>query len=72
VVPKPEETLLENDVKRVCKALLETYMVPAHVLVVDALPRTARGKLSRKLVAEHFEGQLLALTRPRSMPEVRP
>jgi acyl-CoA synthetase (AMP-forming)/AMP-acid ligase II len=72
VVPKPEETLLENDVKRVCKALLETYMVPAHVLVVDALPRTGRGKLSRKLVAEHFEGQLLALTRPRSVPEVRP
>lgn len=72
VVPKHDATVLENDVKRVCKSLLETYMVPTHVLVVDALPRTARGKLSRKLVAEHFEGQILAATHRTSEPKAQP
>jgi acyl-coenzyme A synthetase/AMP-(fatty) acid ligase len=72
VVPKPDATVQENDVKRVCKSLLETYMVPTHVLVVDALPRTARGKLSRKLVAEQFEGQILAATHRTSEPKAHP
>lgn len=59
VVAKEGEDLGESDVKRACKEVLETYMVPALVLVVDALPRTARGKLSRKLVAEDFEDRLV-------------
>jgi acyl-coenzyme A synthetase/AMP-(fatty) acid ligase len=58
VVPKAGETVHENEVKRACKKVLETYMVPTHVLCVEALPRTARGKLSRKLVMEHFHDLL--------------
>jgi amino acid adenylation domain-containing protein len=60
VVPKAGATVHESDVKRACRSVLESYMVPTRVLVVDGLPRTSRGKLSRKLVMEHFRDLLVS------------
>jgi acyl-CoA synthetase (AMP-forming)/AMP-acid ligase II len=39
--------LRANDVLRHCKANLEDYKVPAVVEIVDALPKTANGKIDR-------------------------
>jgi amino acid adenylation domain-containing protein len=73
IVPKTGKTVAENDVKRACRERLETYMVPTRVLVVEALPRTVRGKLSRQLVAERFADRLHpAETRHPPVPEARP
>lgn len=59
VTLKPDRKLHENQVKRACGEQLEPFMVPRHVIFVDTLPRTPNGKLSRKLVFEHFRAQLL-------------
>ena len=39
---------LEDDLRRHLKAALPDYMVPSHLLFVDALPLTPNGKLDRK------------------------
>jgi long-chain acyl-CoA synthetase len=39
-------TLLE--IKKACSELLENYMIPKHFEIVDSLPKTATGKISKK------------------------
>jgi long-chain acyl-CoA synthetase len=41
-----------QQIKHICNEHLENYMVPKHVLLLPELPRTANGKLSRKLTLE--------------------
>ena len=45
-------SLSEQQVKRICSERLENFMVPKHVVFLDALPVTDNGKLSRKLVLD--------------------
>ncbi len=61
VTLRPGTTLLEQQVKRSCSLQLEGYMVPKRVLIVETLPRTPNGKLSRRLAAEQFK-DLIAST----------
>lgn len=52
VVIREGEKLSVQQIKHVCNERLENYMVPKHVLLLPELPRTANGKLSRKLIMD--------------------
>ena len=47
VVPRPDTTVPVDDLRELARARLPDYMVPAALVVVDALPLTANGKLDR-------------------------
>ncbi|HEV7760604.1 MAG TPA: AMP-binding protein [Acidimicrobiales bacterium] len=47
VAPRPGADLTEDHIRRHCRARLENYMVPRHVEVRDALPKTDSGKIRK-------------------------
>jgi acyl-CoA synthetase (AMP-forming)/AMP-acid ligase II len=51
VSPRPGVTLDPAALRAWCAARLESHMVPARVIVHDALPRTANGKVDRRALA---------------------
>jgi acyl-coenzyme A synthetase/AMP-(fatty) acid ligase len=50
VVPAEGAALTEQEVRRHCRARLETYMVPKLVEFCTSLPKTASGKIRRAVV----------------------
>ncbi len=48
VVKKPDTELTENEVIEFCKGKLAKYKIPKKVTFIDALPRTATGKILKK------------------------
>jgi long-chain acyl-CoA synthetase len=52
VVVKPGETLTPEDVIAFCKQKLAAYKVPRQVEFIDALPKSAVGKILRREVRE--------------------
>jgi acyl-coenzyme A synthetase/AMP-(fatty) acid ligase len=48
VVPQEDVQLSEQEIIRVCRSKLENFMVPREVLLVDELPHTESGKISKK------------------------
>ena len=48
VVVKPGETLTEEEVIRYCKEKLAAYKVPREITFLDALPKSAVGKILRR------------------------
>jgi long-chain acyl-CoA synthetase len=57
VVLRPGETFAPDDLLRHCAAQLPAFKAPKHILLREALPKSARGKLDRKaLVAEWGRG----------------
>ena len=65
VVPRAEAGLTENLVLHHCAQRLEDFMVPRRVEFVDALPRTATGKIDRRRITER-DGSLPAAATPPS------
>jgi amino acid adenylation domain-containing protein len=47
-----------QQIKHICSDRLENFMVPKHVFFLSKLPRTANGKLSRKLLMEQCDHYL--------------
>lgn len=47
-----DDTLSDKEIIRFCRQHLEDFMVPVFVSIVDELPRTDTGKVSRLLAAE--------------------
>jgi len=47
VVLAPGATLDEHAIQRECRARLESYMVPTHVVLRDALPKSGNGKIQK-------------------------
>ncbi len=52
VVPKPGETVTEQEIIDFCKAKLAAYKVPKAVEIRDSLPKTIVGKILRKELRE--------------------
>jgi acyl-CoA synthetase (AMP-forming)/AMP-acid ligase II len=56
VVPKPGESLSEDELLAALRARLTPYKVPKSVIITDAVPKTSTGKIQKnKLRASHAE-----------------
>ncbi|KAK6275544.1 hypothetical protein POUND7_005253 [Theobroma cacao] len=58
IVPREGSNVDEAEVQRFCKKSLAAFKVPKRVFFTDALPKTASGKIQRRIVAEHFLAQI--------------
>ncbi|KAI3783999.1 hypothetical protein L1987_43090 [Smallanthus sonchifolius] len=54
VIPREGSSLYEEEVLRFCKKNLAAFKVPKKVFITDSVPKTATGKIQRRIVAEHF------------------
>ncbi|XP_072968520.1 probable CoA ligase CCL9 [Typha angustifolia] len=54
VIPREGLEISEDDVLRYCRKNLAAFKVPKKVFITDSLPKTATGKIQRRIVAEHF------------------
>ena len=54
VVPKPGETLTEEEVIDFCKQHLASYKKPKSVDFVDALPRNPAMKVLKRVLRERY------------------
>lgn len=54
VVPVEGVSVMEEDVISTCKKNLAAFKIPKRVFVTDSLPKTASGKIQRRVMAEHF------------------
>lgn len=58
IIPKEGSEIDEEEVKRFCKKNLAAFKVPKKVFITDSVPKTATGKIQRRIVAEHFLAQI--------------
>lgn len=58
VIPREGTEVTEQDVIQYCRKNLASFKVPKKVFVTDAVPKTASGKIQRRIVAEHFLAQI--------------
>jgi amino acid adenylation domain-containing protein len=58
VTARKGKKLSVQQIKHICSDRLENFMVPKHVFILSELPRTANGKLSRKLLMEQCDHYL--------------
>lgn len=54
VVPHENMRVNEEEIITHCKKNLAVFKIPKKVYVTDSLPKTASGKIQRRLMAEHF------------------
>ncbi|XP_061354273.1 oxalate--CoA ligase [Gastrolobium bilobum] len=57
IIPREGSHIDEAEVIRFSKKNLASFKVPKKVFLTDSLPKTATGKILRRLVAEHFISQ---------------
>ncbi|XP_047325433.1 probable CoA ligase CCL9 [Impatiens glandulifera] len=58
VIPREGQNIDEEEVLRFCKKNLASFKVPKKVFITDSLPKTASGKIQRRIVSEHFLSQI--------------
>ena len=66
MIPHEGLSIEESEVLEFCKKNLASFKIPKRVFIVDSLPKTATGKIQRRVVAEHFLLQISAAKSPRS------
>lgn len=54
VVLQPKSDLSERQIKKICLARLENFMVPQKIILLNELPKTANGKIDRKKLVSQF------------------
>jgi amino acid adenylation domain-containing protein len=54
VVLDPESDLTDKKIKKMCLSRLENFMVPKTVALLDRLPKTANGKIDRKMLYNRY------------------
>lgn len=52
-----DSNLSEKDIKKICLAHLENFMVPQEIIIQHSLPKTTTGKVSKKLLKESYENK---------------
>lgn len=65
VIPRQGSNLDEAEVSRFCKENMAAFKVPKRVFITDSVPKTATGKIQRRIVAEHFLAQISAAKVPK-------
>ncbi|KAL5981518.1 putative CoA ligase ccl9 [Asimina triloba] len=65
IVPREGCEIDEGEVLQFCKKNLASFKVPKKVFITDSLPKTASGKIQRRIVAEHFLSQISAAQVPK-------
>ncbi|KAK0597109.1 hypothetical protein LWI29_021892 [Acer saccharum] len=58
IIPREGSTIDEEEVKNFCRKNLAAFKVPKRVFITDSLPKTASGKIQRRIVSEHFLAQI--------------
>ncbi|KAK9724615.1 hypothetical protein RND81_05G086900 [Saponaria officinalis] len=58
VIPREGTKMDEEEVISFCKKNLAVFKVPKKVFIADFLPKTASGKIQRRIVSEHFLAQI--------------
>lgn len=54
IIPRDGVDVAVDDVEKFCRKNLAVFKVPKKIYVTDSFPKTASGKILRRLVAEHF------------------
>jgi acyl-CoA synthetase (AMP-forming)/AMP-acid ligase II len=54
VMPKPEQQISEKEIIDFCKGKIADFKIPKKVKIVDAIPRTATGKVLKYQLVEKF------------------
>jgi amino acid adenylation domain-containing protein len=67
----PDGAIRTADLQRHLKQILPEYMVPSHLLLLDALPLTASGKIDRKALPEPETGSGECYAPPRNQLEAQ-
>ncbi len=52
VVLKPDQSLSEAGVIDALKSSLDEYKLPAHVVFIDAIPKSPSGKILRRMLPQ--------------------
>ena len=60
VVARPGATLDTEELLRYCAAALPAFKAPKQIVLTSALPKTERGKLDRKALAERWQREAMA------------
>jgi acyl-coenzyme A synthetase/AMP-(fatty) acid ligase len=47
-------TLTDKHIRKLCLNQLENFMAPQEVIILDSLPKTTTGKISKKLLKEYY------------------
>ena len=54
VVLQGEGDLTDRKIKKICLARLENFMVPKKIILLDELPKTANGKVDKKVLLAQY------------------
>ncbi|GKU89322.1 hypothetical protein SLEP1_g3475 [Rubroshorea leprosula] len=65
IIPREGSVIDEAEVLRFCRKNLTAFKVPKKVFITDSFPKTASGKIQRRIVAEHFLAQISAAKVPK-------
>ena len=58
IVPRPGETLTEDEVREFCKGKIAHYKVPRYIRFVAGFPMTVTGKIQKFKIREEMKNQL--------------
>ena len=67
VSPANGATLDPNEILRFCRDRLADYKIPREIRVVDALPRTATGKIAKVELKKTYRVSALPLSREKTL-----